>query len=332
MITHPPLSVLIISKGPPSPLDPLIAYFQRIPSLSLSISPELPRDLSSFQVIIAADSANCADPSDPLFQYLLKGGGWLGLIQDAGGALPEFFGVQPTPAGPFTELRVSFQDHDHPLARRLPDSIYLNGRYRGLEITADNTETILYADWRSGHIPVLTRRPLGNGQIACTTLAVFDDSNFQQILFRLLQGLAGRQVRDQWLGVGLLGYSPNVGKKHGRGVMATPGLRLKGLCDLNPKRLRQAEEDFPGITTYPSVENFTRSADIDLVIICTPPSTHARLSLEMMAAGKHVLSEKPLALNRKETDAMVEMADRRKVHLNLCRGLYPSLWILAFAR
>jgi predicted dehydrogenase len=320
MITHPTLSVLIISKGTSSSLHPLIAYFQRIPSLSLSISPELPQDLTPFQVIVTADSENFADPSDRLFRYLQTGGGWLGLIRDGEGPLPEIFGVQPTPTGPITELRVAFQDHNHPLARRLPDPIYLNGSYRGLEVTADNTETILYTDWRSRHVPVLTRRPVGNGQIACTTLAVYDDSNLQQIFFRLLQGLAGRPARDEWLGVGLLGYSPNVGQKHGLGVMATPGLQLRGLCDLNPKRLSQAEEDFPGVKTYPSVENFARSADIDLVIICTPPNTHARLSLEMMAAGKHVLSEKPLALKRKEADSMVEMAERQKVHLSCCQN------------
>ncbi len=185
-------------------------------------------------------------------------------------------------------MRVLFQNGDHPLSRRLKDPIFLKGRYRGLDITAEETETILYTDWRYRHIPVLTRRPVGKGHIACTTLSAYDDPGLQQLLFRLLQELAGRPIRDQWLGVGLLGYSPNVGQKHGLGVLATPGLHLKGVCDLNPERLNQANVDFPGIKTYSAVEDFARSADTDLVIICTPPNTHARLSLEMMAAGKHV--------------------------------------------
>jgi predicted dehydrogenase len=316
MITHPPLSILIISEKGQSPLHPLITYFQRIPNLSLSITPELPQDLSPFQVVVAAGSENFCDPSDHIRKYVEAGGGWLGLINSTDGPLPEVFGVQPTAEGPLTELRVIFQDRILSLARRLPDSIYLNGKYRGLELTAEETETILYADWRYRHIPVLTKRPVGSGHLACTTLSAFDDPILEQILFRLLQELAGRPIRDEWLGVGLLGYSPNVGQKHGLGVVATPGLQLRGLCDINPERLSQAGKDFPGVKTYPSVEGLVRSADLDLVIICTPPNTHARLSLEMMAAGKHVLCEKPLALNTKEAATMVEAANRGKVHLS----------------
>jgi scyllo-inositol 2-dehydrogenase (NADP+) len=320
MITHPSLSILIISKEVPPALHPLLAYFRRIPSLALSIAPELPQDLSPFQVIVAADSENLGDPSDRIMRYVRMGGGWLGLINFADGPLPEVFGAQPTPAGPVTELRVVFQNRNHLLARRLPDPIYLNGRYRGLVLTADDTETILSADWRYRHIPVLTKRPVGNGYIACTTLSVYGDPILQQLLFRLLQELAGRPIRDQWLGVGLLGYSPHIGQKHGLGVVATPGLQLRGLCDINPERLDQANEDFPGVRTYTSAEALARSADIDLVIIGTPPNTHARLSLAMMAAGKHVLCEKPLALNKKEAATMVEAASREKLHLSCCQN------------
>jgi predicted dehydrogenase len=56
--------------------------------------------------------------------------------------------------------------------------------------------------------------------------------------------------------------------------------------------------------------------DVNLVIIATPPNSHADLCLQMMAGGKHVICEKPLALNRRETDAMVQMADARSVHLS----------------
>lgn len=320
MITHPALSILFISQGALSPLQPLITYFQRIPSLSLSISPELPRDLSPFQVVVTADSGNFGDLPDRLLRYLKSGGGLLGLINAADRPLPEVFGVQPTPVGPVTELRVTFQDQDHPLTRRLPDPMYLNGRFQGLDLTAEDTKAILYTDWRYRRVPVLTRRPVGKGQIACTSLSVHGNPSLQQILYRLMQELAGRPIRDQWLGVGLLGYSPNVGQKHGLGVVSTPGLKLKGLCDTNPQRLSRAAEDFTGVKTYTSVENFADSADIDLVIICTPPNTHARLSLAMMAAGKHVLCEKPLALSWKEASAMVARSERKNVHLSCCQN------------
>jgi predicted dehydrogenase len=55
---------------------------------------------------------------------------------------------------------------------------------------------------------------------------------------------------------------------------------------------------------------------VDLVIVATAPNTHAKLALQLMAEGKHVVCEKPLALSRKETDAMVDMSVRQGVHLS----------------
>ena len=66
--------------------------------------------------------------------------------------------------------------------------------------------------------------------------------------------------------------------------------------------------------------------DVDLVIIATPPNTHALLAMQMMAAGKHVVCEKPLALNRAETDAMAEAALGQAVHLS-CHQNRRWTWI-----
>ena len=55
---------------------------------------------------------------------------------------------------------------------------------------------------------------------------------------------------------------------------------------------------------------------VDLVIVATPPNIHADNCLQMMAAGKHVVCEKPLALNRRETDALQALAQQNQVHLS----------------
>ena len=118
------------------------------------------------------------------------------------------------------------------------------------------------------------------------------------------------------LGIGILGYAPSVGRIHGLGAQKTTGLALRAVCDLNPDQLDQARSDFPGVKTYESPEVFADAADVDLVIVATPPDTHARLSLQMMSVGKHVICEKPLALNCRETDALKEMAAKQGVHLS----------------
>jgi predicted dehydrogenase len=50
--------------------------------------------------------------------------------------------------------------------------------------------------------------------------------------------------------------------------------------------------------------------DVDLVDICTPGDSHAEIAVAALAAGKHVLCEKPLANSLAEADAMVDAADR----------------------
>jgi predicted dehydrogenase len=54
--------------------------------------------------------------------------------------------------------------------------------------------------------------------------------------------------------------------------------------------------------------------DVDVVTIATPPSTHAALTIEACTAGRHVICEKPFAVNAAEAAAMVAAADRAGVH------------------
>jgi len=244
------------------------------------------------------------------------GGGWLAFTGSADTELPRIFGARPGPAGPEAEVRVIFRNKDNPLAERLADSLYATGIFRPLEPAADDAETVLYADWRYTHQGVLMSRREGAGRAACTTLSPSDNPALHQVLYRVLRELAGCAVRQPPLGVGILGYAPSVGRLHGSGAVATPGLRLHGACDLSPGRIEQAAADFPGIKTYGSAAELAADSGIDLVIIATAPNTHARLSILMLEAGKHVVCEKPLALTRAETDAMREAAAAHKVHLS----------------
>jgi predicted dehydrogenase len=51
---------------------------------------------------------------------------------------------------------------------------------------------------------------------------------------------------------------------------------------------------------------------VDVVIIATPPNSHAKLATQLLEAGKHVVCEKPLALTRAETETMIETANRNQ--------------------
>jgi predicted dehydrogenase len=316
MIVHPSISVLIVVEEGDSSLRPFLSYLQSMPHVQLRVEPRLPHDLSNCDVVVTADTPGSADISDQLAEFVRAGGGWLGLTKLPDTQLPRIFGAQPTKLGPVTELRVLFNNSKDPLATRLPDAFYVNGQYQALEKTSEDAEVILYADWRHQHVPVLVGGSSGKGRIACTALQAYSHPAMQQILYRILIQLAGKPLSDQSLGVGLLGYAQSVGQAHGLGIEATEGLTLRAACDLDQRRLQQAQQDFPNLKTYDSADALALDPEVDVVIVATPPNTHARLSLQMMAAGKHVVCEKPLALNGKETAAMAEMADRQRVHLS----------------
>ena len=316
MYMHPMFTLLLVDGNQSEDIQTLLKYFKQIPHLKTKIESRLPEDLSEWNVVFTAADQFTDIDIERLTSYVKTGGGWLNLIPPSTTRLPSIFGAQPEPAGPQCELRVLFDDRDHPLSVRLPDAIYVKGQYHPLRLKSDDAEMILYTDWHYQHSAVLVGRQYGDGTVACTTLQDFAHPVLSQIVYRLIRYLGGYWSDVKPVGVGLLGYAPSVGEYHGKGVEFTSGLELKAACDLNPERLQQARIDFPDLMTFSSAEELGSEPDIDLVIISTPPNTHAELSVQMMAAGKHVVCEKPLALNRRETAAMEEMADRQKVHIS----------------
>lgn len=316
MLNHQPMSILLVEGYQDSSLNSFVAYLHGMPHLHITIQSQLPDDLSPYNVIITNTIKTLENTTPHLIKFIHACGGWLHLAQSSEDSLPEIFGVKPEPLGSASELRVLFEDSSHPLAVRLPDAFYINDQFQLLTSISDDTETVLYADWRYTHRPVLTQRRVGEkGHVACTTLQAFDHPVYQQILYRVLRQLAGQPMNAKPLGVGLLGYAISVGKIHGLGVNLTPGLELRAVCDVNPERLKQACQDFPDVKTYETESALAGDPDINVVIVSTAPDIHSKLCLSMMKEGKHVVCEKPLALNQKETTAMVEMAEKQGVHL-----------------
>jgi len=316
MIHHPSIAILCVTSENDAALKPLCSYLQSIPRIKLTVKPVLPQDLSAYHVILTADSLANSSTCAELQEFAHNGGGWLALLREADEKLPALFGVQTGECGPVSELRIIFQNNSHPMARRLPDAVYITNPHLPLKKISDDAETILYADWHYQHSPMLVTRRAGKGSVACTTLQAYDNPSLQQILYRCLLNLAGQNAQNKTLGVGILGYAPSVGRLHGLGAEATPGLALRAICDLSQERLAQAKQDFPDTRTWRSAEELASDAAVDVVIVATAPNIHARLCLQMMAAGKHVVCEKPLALTQRETDSMVAMADKQRVHLS----------------
>ena len=108
--------------------------------------------------------------------------------------------------------------------------------------------------------------------------------------------------------VGLVGLGSVCAAVHYPGLRLIPGVQIAGLCDVDPVLLaRRRQEWATGLATT-ELGALLRRTPLDAVIIATPNDTHRELVLEAVAAGCHVLCEKPLALDHAAAASMLHAA------------------------
>ncbi len=87
-----------------------------------------------------------------------------------------------------------------------------------------------------------------------------------------------------------------------RNLVGNPRCRVKTAADLSPERRKFVQGLYPGVATTADVESMIADPEIDAVVIATPASTHFDLAMRAIAAGKHVLVEKPFATTVSEVE------------------------------
>ncbi len=111
-------------------------------------------------------------------------------------------------------------------------------------------------------------------------------------------------------GIGIIGTGSIAGAHLG-GYRADPRARVAAVADIDLDKARQfAAVAGEGVAAYGDYRELLRRDDIDLVSVCTPPFTHAEITIAALEAGKHVLVEKPMAASLDEADAMIAAARR----------------------
>jgi predicted dehydrogenase len=120
------------------------------------------------------------------------------------------------------------------------------------------------------------------------------------------------------LGIGMIGYA-FMGKAHSQGwrnalsffdPAAEP--RLAAVCGRDEEAAGETARRFGWQSVETDWRRLVERDDIDLIDICTPGDTHAEIAVAALAAGKHVLCEKPLANSVAEAEAMAEAAGQAK--------------------
>jgi UDP-N-acetyl-2-amino-2-deoxyglucuronate dehydrogenase len=104
----------------------------------------------------------------------------------------------------------------------------------------------------------------------------------------------------------------HIAKKHVAAIEAVEEATLVAVCDTDPARLAEFVKN--GIQGFTNLTEMLK-IEIDVVCICTPSGLHAPLTVQVAAAKKHVLVEKPMALTLAEADEMIEACAQNEVKL-----------------
>jgi predicted dehydrogenase len=83
-------------------------------------------------------------------------------------------------------------------------------------------------------------------------------------------------------------------------------VEIVAICDIDEAKLTRASKRFGVSQTFTDYNEMLQLKDLDAVDVCTPNYMHNPISIAALRAGKHVLCEKPLALNAAQAEEMVE--------------------------
>ena len=106
-------------------------------------------------------------------------------------------------------------------------------------------------------------------------------------------------------------------------ILAEPRSKLYALLTRDPQKAAA----YPGAVTYTNLEEALRDTAVDAVYVASPVALHAEQTIASLRAGKHVLCEKPVALNFAQADSMAVAAREsgRVAGIAYYRRLYPKL-------
>lgn len=96
-----------------------------------------------------------------------------------------------------------------------------------------------------------------------------------------------------------------------------PDARVCAVVDIDPERAKVAARRAGGVAWSTSLAEVLTRPEVQAVDLCTPNDTHAALGLAALRAGRHLLTEKPIALELADADRLDEAARAAGVHLGV---------------
>jgi len=126
-----------------------------------------------------------------------------------------------------------------------------------------------------------------------------------------------KKLRAAVIGLGM-------GKPHASAILQHPDAEIIAICDIDPDALKSVGEELniPETCRYTDWHDLLNIDALNVVLIVTPDQLHREMCEAFLAAGVHVMCEKPLALRRDDLNAIVRAADGAKTKFmvgQICR-------------
>jgi len=177
----------------------------------------------------------------------------------------------------------------------------------------------------------LNRRDFLRG-LSATTAALAFGPNFAELLAQN----SGRKI-----GIALVGLGRYATNQLAPALQQTKLCRLAGVVTGSPEKGKKWAADYnlpaKSIYSYETLDSIRDNPDIDVVYVVTPPALHAESVIRAAKAGKHVISEKPMATSVADCDRMIEACKKANVQLGIGYRLHydpfhKEMWRIARAK
>lgn len=105
-----------------------------------------------------------------------------------------------------------------------------------------------------------------------------------------------------------------IAQRHAEHIKNTKSCELVACCDIVPEKAKNLGDKY-NATVYYSIEQLLKDENIDIISVCSPNGLHAEHSILSLQAAKHVLCEKPMAINSFDCGRMITAAENANKRL-----------------
>jgi myo-inositol 2-dehydrogenase / D-chiro-inositol 1-dehydrogenase len=123
---------------------------------------------------------------------------------------------------------------------------------------------------------------------------------------------------------GLIGFGA-WGSHHARAIAETPGAELAAIADASEENRRLAKTEFPAAEVLADYRELVARPDLQIVDIATPSFLHEEMAVAALNSGKHVILEKPMAVDERSCNAILEAVRRSRKVLNVVHEFRVSV-------